>query len=153
MTNRREILLGAATWIAAPVGQAAELALPAPSSLADELAKALAQAQPLVVMVSLRGCPYCKIVREQYLVHERAAGLPVVQVDFRDTRIVRDFDGTALTHEALIQSWHVEAAPTILFFGHSGREVAERLRGSSIPDFYGAYLEQRLQQARAAVRT
>jgi hypothetical protein len=40
-------------------------------------------------------------------------------------------------------------APTLLFFGPGGREVAERMEGAYLPDFYRAYLEQRLDQARA----
>jgi hypothetical protein len=31
-------------------------------------------------------------------------------------------------------------------------EVVERLVGGYIPDFYGAYLDERLQAARAAIR-
>lgn len=42
----------------------------------------------------------------------------------------------------------MKAAPTLLFLGADGREVAARLQGASIPDFYGAYLEERLQTAR-----
>ena len=43
-------------------------------------------------------------------------------------------------------------APTLLFLGPKGEELAERLVGGSIPDFYGAYLEQRLEQARVRLR-
>ncbi len=127
--------------------------LPAPVSLADALAAALAKSEPLVVMASLQGCPYCRLVRTHYLVHELRRGLPVVQVDFREARAVRDFDGTPSTHAALLKTWKVEAAPTLLFFGRGAREVAERLVGVPTPDFYGAYLEERLRAARAALRS
>jgi hypothetical protein len=65
---------------------------------------------------------------------------------------VRDFDGATRTHDALIKAWNVSVAPTVLFFGRHGREVAERLTGGD-SDFYGAYLEARLQHARTAVRS
>ncbi|MFH0132496.1 hypothetical protein ACGLHS_19990 [Variovorax sp. VaC1] len=150
-TTRRQLVASLAVLCVAPMVGAAEVELPAPASLAESLAMALAKSQPLVVMVSLQGCPFCKVVRENYLVPEHATGLPVVQIDFRDQRIVRDFDGTPRTHDALIKSWHISVAPTVLFFGRNGREVAERLAGGA-SDFYGAYLEARLQQARAATR-
>ncbi|QFZ82900.1 hypothetical protein GFK26_09065 [Variovorax paradoxus] len=152
--TRRQLVAGLAAWCVAPMAvYAAEVQqLPAPVSLAGALAAALARSQPLVVMASLQGCPFCKIVREHYLVPEVAAGLPVVQIDFRDSRSVRDFDGTARTHDALIKAWKVTVAPTVLFFGRNGREVAERLTGGD-SDFYGAYLEARLQHARTAVRS
>jgi hypothetical protein len=38
-----------------------------------------------------------------------------------------------------------------LFFGSQGREVASRLKGAYLPDFYGAYLDDQLTIARRAV--
>ncbi|MEJ7928911.1 hypothetical protein WG922_02900 [Ramlibacter sp. AN1015] len=127
--------------------------LPVPRSLALDLGAALADRKPLVVMVSLAGCPWCAMVREHYLVPLRhAQQLPVVQVDMRSAAAVRDFAGEPRTHDQLVRAWGVKTAPTVLFFGREGREVAPRLVGAS-SDFYGAYLEQRLQQAMDAVRS
>lgn len=126
--------------------------LPPAASLADELAVALSAGFPLVVMVSLEGCPFCKIVRESFLVPMRyEQRLPVVQVDMRSRRSVKNLNASSTTHEALISDWRIEIAPTVLFLGRQGVEVAQRLVGGYIPDFYGAYLEQRLETARAAV--
>ena len=127
--------------------------LPLAESLQDELALALKKRQPLVVMVSVGGCPFCKVARENYLgpLHEQQ-GLPVVQIDMRSQRLVRDFKGASVNHDAMSRSWGIRVAPTVLFFGRDGREVAERLVGGYIPDFYGAYLDERLLQARAALK-
>jgi thioredoxin-related protein len=127
--------------------------LPTASSLNEELAKALAKGSPLLVMVSLEGCPFCKIVRENYLgpMRERE-GLPVVQIDMRNTSAIKDFKGTTMTQDALIRAWGVRIAPTVLFFGRGGAEIAERMSGGYIPDFYGAYLDERLRTARALLR-
>lgn len=130
------------------------LTLPPAVSLPDELALALALAasSPLVLMVSLEGCPFCKVVRESYLAPMRQAQrLPVVQVDMRSQRSVKNLIGLATTHEALIAAWGIQVAPSVLFFGRQGVEVAERLVGGYIPDFYGAYLEQRLESGKRAV--
>lgn len=127
--------------------------LPLSESLQSELAQALAKGQPLVVMVSIAGCPFCKVARENYLgpLHEQQ-GLPVVQVDMRSPRLLRDFKGGSVTHDAMTRSWSIRVAPTVLFFGRDGREVAERLVGGYIPDFYGAYLDERLLRSRAALK-
>ena len=122
--------------------------LPPSHSLRAELAGGLAARQPLVVMVSLHGCPWCKLVRESYLAPMHADdGLPVVQVDMRSTRRTETADGQPTTHDALVRAWGVRLAPTLLFLGPGGREVAERLVGGS-PDFYAGYLDQRLEAAR-----
>ena len=124
-------------------------ALPAASSLRDELARALARKSPLVVMASLEGCPHCRVARQSHLVPMWREGLPIVQVDFRSEQPVKDFLGQSRTHDELIKLWRVTLAPTLLFFGPGGREVTPRMEGSYLPDFYRAYLEQRLEQARA----
>lgn len=126
----------------------AEKALPLSRSLPVELAQALAVRQPLVLMASLHGCPWCKLVRENYLAPMRTQeGLPVVQVDFGSQQATLDFAGKPVTHESLIRGWNITVAPTVLFFGPGGRELAGRLPGAS-SDFYSAYLDQRLADAR-----
>lgn len=146
-------------WLVAPIvvsmagyGHAAAVGLPMPDSLADELTLALKKSSPLVVMVSVDGCPFCKIARENYLAPlQRQSGVAVVQIDMRNRQMVQDFKGIHQTQDQLIRSWGIKVAPTVLFFGRGGVEVAERLVGGYIPDFYGAYLDDRLRVARAAV--
>ncbi len=113
---------------------------------------ALRQAKPLVVMVSLEGCPFCRIARQSHLAPMHREGHFIVQVDMRSPQAVRDFDGRMTTHDALVQRWRIPIAPTLLFFGPGGREVAERMEGAYQPDFYGPYLDERLETARAEIR-
>ncbi len=137
----------------AAVAVHAQTALPSPASLPQALATALQRGQPLVVMVSLEGCPFCKMVRESHLSPMRIReGLAVVQVDMRNKTLVTNLDGQSMTQDALIRQWGVTVAPTVLFFGPDGVEVAERLVGGYIPDFYGAYLSDRLQAASSALQ-
>ena len=156
MTTRRQLLLmpfslavpPAAVLTMAAASPAAAAELPAPASLAEALADALRAGRPLVVMASLHGCPFCRVVRDHYLAPLRAdTGQPVVQLDTASAQTVRDFNGAPTTHERLLRAWGVIVLPTVLFFGKGGREAAERLVGASIPDFYGAYLEERLRTA------
>lgn len=156
MLRRRDWLMVAGSAAAAsitPAVWAAGAVLPAPESLADELAKALRAGQPLVVMVSLEGCPFCRIARDNYLdPARRQDGIPIFQIDMRSPVPVRDFNRAAATQDQLIRDWKVKVAPTVLFFGPGGKEVAERMVGGYIEDFYAAYLEQRLKTSRAAIK-
>ena len=152
--SRRQALQGLAVGLTGigPLGAlAAPVTLPSTESLAASLDQALRVKQPLVVMVSLHGCAFCKVVRENYLQPLRASGLQVVQVDMRDSRALVDFDGAALTHDAWVRKQGIKLAPTVLFFGAQGREVAARLKGAYLPDFYGAYLDEQLTVARRVV--
>ncbi len=154
-SSRRQWLQQAAVGVAlaAPLGwvQAKEKHLPSTASLPQSLQQALQARQPLVVMVSLEGCPFCKVVRENYLLPLQREGLPVVQLNMRDKTPVAGFDGVTQSQDALIRQWGIKIAPTVLFLGERGQEVASRLNGAYLPDFYNAYLEEQLTIARRAV--
>jgi len=153
LSRRRFILAGGATC-AFGAARAAPASLPTAVSLADELAQALKKGGPLLVMISLEGCPFCKVARENYLAPMREQqGLAVVQLDMRSSRAIKDFKGATLTQDELIRGWRIKVAPSVLFFGRGGVEIAERLVGGYIPDFYGAYLDDRLRVARAALHS
>jgi hypothetical protein len=152
LTRRQWVLAGAAAGLLVAAGPALAATLPAPTSLPDALAAALKKGSPLVVMVSLAGCPFCAIARDNYLAPlQGQSGLSIVQIDMRSREMVQDFSGASQTQDQLIRSWGIKIAPTVLFLGRGGTEVAERLVGGYIPDFYGAYLDDRLRTARAAV--
>lgn len=140
--------LGAPAWAAGPQPHAV---LPRPQSLSEALAGALAGGKALVVMVSLRGCPYCDIVRDAYLRGLLAAGQPVVQIEMAGSAPLADLQGKPSTHERVVRALDVHVAPTVLFLGRGGREVAGRIPGMASPDYYGYYLQQRVEAANRAV--
>jgi thioredoxin-related protein len=154
--DRRLFLTAASVGlVSASAGSAwaAGAVLPEPKSLSDELTKALEKGNPLVVMVSLEGCPFCRVARDSYLEPlRRQEGMPIFQIDMRSAHPVRDFAGAALTHDQLVQAWRVTIAPTVLFFGARGKEIVARMEGGYIADFYGAYLDQRIEQARTLIK-
>jgi hypothetical protein len=157
LVQRREVLqslvAGLAMAGATDALWAAPVTLPVTDSLPNALANALQVKQPLVVMASLHGCSFCKVVRENYLHPLRDSGLQIVQIDMRDSRSIVDFDRSSSTQDAWIRKYGIKLAPTVLFFGSQGREVAARLKGAYLPDFYGAYLDEQLAIARQAVAT
>ena len=152
-TNRRALALSLLSTCVWPLqAQTPPAVLPPARSLPEELAAALRQGQPLVVMVSLEGCIFCKIARQSHLSPMQRQGQPIVQVDLRSAQTVLDFEGRATTHDELARRWRVSITPTLLFFGPRGREVAERMEGAYQPDFYGPYLDDRLSRSRAGLK-
>jgi thioredoxin-related protein len=127
--------------------------LPALISMPDELGKSQKVNEPLIVMVSLAGCPYCRMARESYLGPMQKQGFPIVQVDMRSDLLVKTWSGQTQTHDQLVKQWRVSIAPTLLFFGPRGQELVERMEGGYLPDFYGTYLEERIAAARRALRS
>ena len=133
--------------------RAKDTALPVPTSLAQAALAAKAKGEPLVVLISLPGCPFCELVRRSYLLPARLSdGLQAWQLDVLDkTTPLIGFDGQPTTAALQAKAWKATFTPTVLFIGSQGQELAERLVGIAVPDFYGAYLEQRLATARKAL--
>jgi len=126
---------------------------------------AFAAGRPLVVMFSLSGCPWCDALRREHFASLMAAqerlGVLAIEIDLTDSR---PFDPArapdsgpqpapslrADNPRELGRLHRVRLAPTVLFLGPDG-EVAERLVGYGSPDFFGAYLDQRIARSRAAL--
>jgi thioredoxin-related protein len=149
--SRRALLLAPLLATAAVPLQAGQPALPMPGSLASALEAALVRRRALVMMVSLPGCPWCKLVRQSYLAPLLAEGQPVIELDMQDQRGIVGFDGAATTPMRLADGLRVRVAPTVLFLGRGGREIAPRLTGVTSEDFYGAYLDERVAAANRAL--
>lgn len=148
---RRQFTAALAGGLLLPgLARAVDTALPVPESLPAAAKVAAAKKEPLVLLVSLPGCPYCEVVRRNYLLPARRDdGLHAWQLNITDrsTPLV-GFDGKATTAAAQVAAWKAGFTPTVLFLGPTGQELAERLVGLASLDFYGAYLDERLATAR-----
>jgi thioredoxin-related protein len=128
--------------------------LPAITTLRHSAERANAAGQPLVIMTTLTGCPWCDLVRNHYLGPMLAKGEVVAfELDVRDrSRRLQAFDGGFTTHADQARAWKARFAPTVMFWSAQGQELAERLVGVAVPEMYGSYLEQRLAEARGRLR-
>lgn len=155
----------------AGVGQTAQhpshAPLPRPESLHALHAQSAAEQRPVVALFSTAGCGWCEALRREQLQHlARDAGRRGVLVAEFDLADRRAFGGagagaadkglpahawpTAGSPAELARLLGVRVAPTLVFLGPSGVAAAP-LVGYTSPDFYGAYLDERIEQARTAV--
>ncbi len=150
--TRRGFSKALATGCALPAAwvHAKDTALPVPTSLPQAALAAKATGQPLVLLISLPGCVYCELVRRSYLMPLLPEhGVQALQLDVtnKSTPLI-GFDGKPTTAASQAKAWKATFTPTVLFLGSQGQELAERLVGIAVPDFFGAFLEQRLAAAR-----
>lgn len=132
---------------------AADAGLERPASHQALLNDSARDGTVIVALFTLPGCPFCAAIRREQLRHlareQATRGVRVVEYDLGDRAA---FDGAhpreAASPAALAATLGIRLAPTVVFLGPDGSELAERLVGYSSPDFYGAYLEQRIGQAR-----
>lgn len=139
-------------------------ALEHPRSHRSLLRESARDGSVVVALFSLEGCAYCAAIRSDQLRHlareARERNLRVVEYEINDRRAFRDAGGRSngsasapspaspASPADLADRLGVRVAPTVVFLGPDGDELAERLVGYSSPDFYGAYLERRVATAR-----
>ena len=149
------------------VQQSSHATLPRPDSLRALQAQSAAARRPVVALFSTKGCAWCDALRRDQLRHlardAEQRGVLVVEFDLADRRAFRDAgaaSGTgtpaggwsaAASPAELGRLLGVRVAPTLAFLAPAG-EAASPLVGYTSPDFYGAYLDDRIEQARAALQ-
>lgn len=110
-------------------------------------------APAVVVLFSVPDCSYCEKVRQQSLRHIHTdpaykGRVGVYEIDFSDDRKQFTwFDGRRYTGKALAVPLGVKFSPTVMVFGKTGAVAGKPLLGASLPEFYGAYLDELIQQA------
>ena len=133
---------------------AGETSLPAAKDLAAERKNAERSGLPLIVLVSLAGCPHCEVVRRYHLLPLLRDGIagtkPVIrQVEINGLARLRDFTGRDGTHAAFARYHKANMAPVVFFFSAKGELLTEPLVGAMIPDFYGAYFDAAFSEAKS----
>jgi thioredoxin-related protein len=146
---------------AAKAMRAKEVNLPPLSDWAV-VASAAQKAQiPIIVMVSLEGCGFCKVVRQSHLLpiwtQENAQEKPppraiVRQIEISGSQILVDANGAMMSHATFAKHLGAKVAPTVYFLNAKGEQIAPPLEGGLLPDFYSAYLDEALEIATAKIR-
>jgi thioredoxin-related protein len=146
------ILLTSVLFILPAQAQSPDDMLPVPQNLQREAAQAHADRKAFLLMFSLPGCGYCKVVRRNYLVpllrDASPADRPVireVQITSRDS--LQGFDGKATTQSALAIRYGVQVAPTVIVVNAEGELLADPIVGGDNNGFYSAYLDRALEAA------
>ena len=165
MTVQRQIgsgvivswFLFAAAAFTAVNAHAVQNVLPPARNLAADGKVAEIIRQPIIVLVSLAGCPHCEVVRRSHLIPQlREPGVrdaPIIrQVEMNGNERMIDFVGKAIRHVEFSRRYGVKLAPVVFFFAPNGDLLADPLVGAMIADFYGAYFDAALATARAKLQ-
>jgi thioredoxin-related protein len=96
-----------------------------------------------VLLFSLPDCPYCKVVRRNYLGPMlREPNPPVIrELTMTSRQSIRDYDGATTTPAALARRYGVAVAPTLVFVDADGEMLSDPLVGGD-NQFYMAYLDR-----------
>lgn len=149
------------TLLAVILAWAAAGALAEGVPLVDDLAKdaALARSFQGIVMIAFvsDACPYCKVVRNEFMIptsrnRDYDTKLVMRQVDIHSGRKMRDFDGARISHREFAERHGSYLVPTVAVFSPDGKPLVKPLIGLIIPDFYGYYFNEAIENGLASVR-
>ena len=157
MRTRRLWLLaigGSLAWAAMPVRAQAPDHLPMPDDLRHELADVGRMRAPLLVLFSTPGCPFCREVRQNYLLprvaEEHSTGvarLIVREIDITSAAPLFDGDGRATTQAAFAARYDVRVVPVVMLFDARMQPLAEPLVGIDRAGFYEGFLARAIDEA------
>lgn len=152
-SRRLSTLLAAVTAFAVCAAASGKTtSLSAPTDLVQEAKAAAAQGKPLVILVSMAGCAFCDVVRRNYLLPLTRTSAPtnrplIREVDMTSAISFLGFDGKSISSAQFAKSYAVQVAPTVLFFGPSGQQLAAPIVGGDVAGMYSAYLENAFVEA------
>ncbi|MCW9023980.1 MAG: hypothetical protein OQK73_04795 [Gammaproteobacteria bacterium] len=131
--------------------QANPRTIPQVTNLQKEARAAEAQHVPLLLMFSFHHCPFCAVVREEFLEPMKISGdyedkvlMRIIEMDGAD---LVDFDGKSVPTRDLSQRYDVTLGPTIILVNARGELLTEPLVGITTRDFYGGYLDDAIMAA------
>lgn len=129
-----------------------ESLVPFLTSPQDDAATARADDMIIVVMFEYDDCPWCEYVLTSEIeptIRSQAFQSSVLfrRADISDTTEIPAFNGSPTSTSQLAKSLGISMSPTLVFLNADGKALAPALIGVSSRDFYGYYLEKRINDA------
>ena len=129
--------------------------LPKAADLSSDAVAMRAARMPMVVLYSQASCSYCEEART-YLVPmandpANAQRTLFRQIDIDSDAAVTEFAGQPTTHRRLAKQLGAKFTPTVTVVDADGRPLGEAIIGMRLADFYAQYVDNAIEDARAAL--
>ena len=110
----------------------------------------------LVLEFSDDYCSYCRLLEEKFLLpmqrnSDYDAKVLIRSLALNEYATVTDFDGRTVPAAEFARRYDVGLTPTLLFLNSEGVEMSERLVGIWSEDYFGGYIDERIDAARAGL--
>lgn len=127
------------------------------SNLARDGTEARRQGVAILLEFAADDCGYCRQLEEEFLKPMLRSGdyqdkVIMRMVDVNGATPIADFQGERSTTAALAERFDVDFTPTVLLVDGSGKLLAKPLVGIWSPDFFGGFLDARIDTAVSRIR-
>ena len=152
--RRRALALGA--WVLLALLPVAAAELPAATDLSRDAASLQAQPRPVMLEFAARHCSYCDLLEREVLKPmmrnpQTRTQVLIRRIDLDSSTPLTDFHGLRVSPQAFAGRYDVDLTPTLVFVDGRGREIAPRLVGVYSLDFFGGFVDQRIEQGQATL--
>ena len=139
--------------IATPVRAGDSVAMIEVADLRDEARVVRAQKLIMVLEFSSDYCAYCRRLENLFLLpmqrnSEYDKKILIRSVPLNGFESLIDFNGRSLSTAEFASRYDVSLTPTLLFLNAAGKEMSDKLVGIWSEDFYGGFIDSRIDEAR-----
>ena len=152
MRNGLLAIILSVLMIAGPVS-GDNVAMKRVSDLRDEARVARADNLILVLEFSSDDCAYCHKLEQLFLLpmqrnaeYDEKILIRTVSLDSFETLV--DFNGQTVSTAEFASRYEVSLTPTLLFLNADGKQMSDKLVGIWSEDFYGGFIDSRIDEAR-----
>ena len=126
--------------------------VPIASDLQEDASTSRAANLPILLIYTAKHCHYCDEVKAGVFNPIAADPAYRERMLLREVRIDSNihlvgFNGDVTSHRAFATDRGITIVPTLEFLDGAGLQVSRPLVGVSIPDYYGAYVDNGIEQA------
>ena len=131
--------------------------LPSISDVRQEAKLSAQQRLPILIMFGTESCPFCQLLKEDFLIPMIISGDYTDRVILRqlyvsDGRAIIDFSGRRISAEAFAQRYKVRLFPTTVLVDHRGQPLVKNIVGVTTPALFGGTLDDAIAEALAVLR-
>ncbi len=145
-------LVNVLTTVTVASAMSNESLVPFLTSPQDDATIARANDMIIVIMFEYEDCPWCEYILEHEIeptVRSKAFESSVLfrRAYISDSTQMLAFDGSTTSSGQMAKALGISISPTLVFLSADGEALAPELVGVSSRDFYGYYLEKRINEA------
>ncbi|MCK5698120.1 MAG: thioredoxin fold domain-containing protein [Gammaproteobacteria bacterium] len=112
---------------------------------------------PILMMFGTDECPYCELLKEDFLIPMIISGHYQDKVIFREIHIAAhadliDFSGNKITVGELSRRYGVTLFPTTVFIDSNGQPLVKNIIGITTPSLFGGTLDDHIDKALGVLR-
>jgi thioredoxin-related protein len=107
---------------------------------------------PLLILFSMKHCPFCKRIKSDFLVPMLISG------DYEDKVIIRELDidrssdiiglsGNTIKSIEFTRKMNISVFPTMIFIDYKGKQLTEKIIGLNTPSLFGGRIDDAIDEA------